>query len=104
MLTTLASELGDLLNSEIKGEWIAVLAIAGGLTIALLSTVAGTFKSVLATRAKEQSRREIAAYVAEGSITPDDAAKLLDAGRPVWERQMHASRGGCCGGNRTAKT
>ncbi len=32
------------------------------------------------TEAREETRREIAAYVAEGSISPDDAAKLMAAG------------------------
>jgi len=32
------------------------------------------------TQAREETRREIAAYVAEGSIAPDDAAKLMAAG------------------------
>lgn len=36
--------------------------------------------------AREESRREIAAYVAEGSMSPADAEKLLAADMPVWER------------------
>jgi hypothetical protein len=38
------------------------------------------------TREREESRREIAAYVAEGSITPEDAAKLLGAGGSIGQR------------------
>ena len=38
------------------------------------------------TRAREESRREIAAYVAEGTISPDDAAKLLAAGGSIGDR------------------
>ena len=99
-MLTLATDLTDLLNSEIKGEWIAVLAIGGGLTIALVSTLVGTLRSIVVARAREQSRREIAAYVAEGSMSPDDAARLLEAGRPAADRHAHAHRprGGCCGG------
>ncbi|MFG0241487.1 MAG: hypothetical protein ACF8R9_01745 [Phycisphaerales bacterium JB054] len=36
--------------------------------------------------AREESRREIAAYVAEGSMSPEDAEKLLAAGVPARER------------------
>lgn len=36
--------------------------------------------------AREESRREIAAYVAEGSMSPDDAEKLLAADKPLWEK------------------
>lgn len=32
------------------------------------------------TQAREETRREIAAYVAEGSISADDAAKLMAGG------------------------
>lgn len=32
------------------------------------------------TVAREETRRELAAYVAEGSISPDDAAKLMASG------------------------
>lgn len=37
------------------------------------------------TQAREETRREIAAYVAEGSISPDDAAKLLSVGAEGFE-------------------
>ncbi len=36
-------------------------------------------------RAKEASRRELAAYVAEGTIDPDKAVAMLNAGMPKWE-------------------
>lgn len=93
-MLTLASELSDILSTGIKGEWIAVLAIGGGLTVALVSTVFGTIQTILVARAREQSRREIAAYVAEGSMSPEDAARLIEAGRPA--KGAHA-RSGCCG-------
>lgn len=38
------------------------------------------------TREREQSRREIAAYVAEGSITPDDAVRLMAAGASLKDK------------------
>ena len=43
-------------------------------------------RKVAQTREREQSRREIAAYVAEGSISSADAARLLnDKGKSVGE-------------------
>lgn len=65
---------------------IPVLAIGGGLMVAVVSIVAGTIKSITRTRASEESRREIAAYVAEGSITPDDAQRIIEAGLPAGGR------------------
>ena len=36
---------------------------------------------VFVARGQEQTRRELAAYVAEGSLDPDQAVAMLDAGR-----------------------
>ncbi len=58
-----------------------VIALGGGFFIAALAILCGTISSVMRQRQREQSRREIAAYVAEGSITPEDGAKLIAAGK-----------------------
>ncbi len=60
----------------VVGGAIAIVAIVFG-------TVAGAMSSVVRSRERERSRREIAAYVAEGSIDPDKAAELLRAAPPV---------------------
>ncbi len=57
----------------VVGGAIAIVAIVFG-------TVAGAVSSVAKSRERERSRRELAAYVAEGSIDPDKAAELLRAG------------------------
>lgn len=62
-------------------EVIPIVAVSGGLAFAIIYVIISTISSTLKSRYREQSRREIAAYVAEGSISPDDAAKLLSAGR-----------------------
>lgn len=59
----------------------SLIAIGGGLSVVVIWIIAATVDSVLKTRAREAIRREIAAYVAEGSMTPDDGARLLEAGR-----------------------
>ena len=41
-------------------------------------------------KAREESRREIAAYVAEGTISPDDAVRLINAGEEVGENAKRA--------------
>lgn len=56
--------------------WIALC------TVAIVAILAGTLRSVLVARAREQSRREIAAYMAEGSISPDQGERLMAAGNP----------------------
>jgi len=67
--------------ADIPDEAVAIVAVGGGLIVALTWIIAATIDSVCKTRAREESRREIAAYVAEGTMSPDDAAKLIAAGR-----------------------
>lgn len=59
---------------------IPIIAIMGGVAVALVAIVTSAITKASQTRAREESRREIAAYVAEGSISPDEAAKILSAG------------------------
>lgn len=68
------------------GFFIPALAIGGGFFIAFISIVFGTVRSIFQTRAREMTKREIAAYIAEGSISPEDAEKIIKADMPVWER------------------
>jgi hypothetical protein len=63
-----------------QGEFVPVLAITLGATIGLVAIVSGAVGGIMKTRARETTRREIAAYVAEGSISPDDAVAMLNAG------------------------
>lgn len=54
------------------------LLIGGGIVlISLFKTVAGVIKSV----ARERTRREIAAFIAEGSMTPEQGERLMKAGQ-----------------------
>jgi hypothetical protein len=58
---------------------IPIVAIVGGLGIAALAIIGGLIKSNSQRRQFEESRREIAAYVAEGSMTPEEGERLLKA-------------------------
>ncbi|MBL0870572.1 MAG: hypothetical protein IBJ18_08360 [Phycisphaerales bacterium] len=55
------------------------IALVGGLLIAALGITVSFVRRVLKHRETEKTRREIAAYVAEGSIKPEDAVKLMQA-------------------------
>jgi len=61
-------------------EVIPVLASGGGMAIGVVGIVASNMRRASREREREQTRREIAAYVAEGSMTPEDGAKLIAAG------------------------
>ncbi len=58
-------------------ESVFKLAIMGG--VAATAIVGGITASILKTRARERSRREIAAYIAEGSMTAEQGEKLMRA-------------------------
>lgn len=64
--------------------WLVLGAIAG------ITIILGAFAEYMTartktrcrleqTRAREETRRELAAYVAEGSMTPEDAERILCA-------------------------
>jgi len=55
---------------------IPVLAFSGVILVVLIRSVAGVIASV----ARERTRREIAAFIAEGAMTPEQGEKLMKAG------------------------
>jgi hypothetical protein len=59
---------------------IPIIALGGGFLVALVAIITSAVQKIAQTKAREESRREIAAYVAEGTISPDDATKMLNAG------------------------
>jgi hypothetical protein len=67
-------------DSESLALAIPIIAVTGGLFVGMVSIIAKAIRRTAESRHREESRREIAAYVAEGSISPDDAYKLLSAG------------------------
>jgi hypothetical protein len=65
----------EIINKE---ELFFVLVIASSITIVSI------FKSITSTVARlahERTRREVAAYIAEGSMSPEQGERLLAAGR-----------------------
>lgn len=53
--------------------------------IAVIGIVTGSIKSIFKTAQTENTRREIAAYIAEGSMTPEQGERLLKAKAPSEE-------------------
>lgn len=66
------------LNSD---DIIQIIAIVGGLIIAAIAIITATIRHNAKVREREQTKRELSAYVAEGSMSAEDAEKLLKAGR-----------------------
>ncbi|MHC4100086.1 MAG: hypothetical protein ACYS15_02040 [Planctomycetota bacterium] len=55
-----------------------IFTIGGG--VGIIGIVAGSVTSIMVNRSREHTKREIAAYVAEGSLDPDKAVEMLKAG------------------------
>ena len=62
---------------------VAVMAIIFGVggVVAVIAIVFYTMQKITVTRQRETTKREVAAYVAEGSMTPEDAERIIKAGK-----------------------
>lgn len=72
--------------AESSGSTVAVAAVIVGPLIAVVAIVMGTIQRIETNKAREQTRREIAAYVAEGSMSPEEGRRLIEAGRKPGEK------------------
>jgi len=71
---TEATIIQQLLNEDVL---IPTMMMAGGVLIVLICSISSMVRSV----ARERSRREIAAFIAEGSLTPEQGERLMQAGK-----------------------
>jgi phage replication-related protein YjqB (UPF0714/DUF867 family) len=60
-----------------SGNLVWVMAIG----VAVVAIVCGTIRRTVSSLARERTRREIAAYIAEGSMTPEQGERLMAAGK-----------------------
>jgi hypothetical protein len=58
---------------------MAMITVGGLLVLGLVGILTSFVRNVYRTRAVEQTKREIAAYVAEGSMSPEDGERLIRA-------------------------
>ncbi len=58
-------------------SFIPYFVIGGGLLVGLTIAAIAIAAGILQSRDRERTRREIAAYLAEGSLTDDQAERLL---------------------------
>jgi len=69
------------------GMMIPIVAIVFGSGIWIISIVVDGVKEAKATKHREESRREIAAYIAEGSMTAEQGERLMKAGETLPEKK-----------------
>ena len=69
--------LGDF---QLNSDHVPLVIVFGvGGVLGLVGIVFGTICSVTSERQRQQTKREVAAYLAEGSITPEDAERIIRA-------------------------
>ncbi len=74
--------MGELVEAMVQrgmGFWL--LVGVGIVFVVLIRTTGNVIKSV----SRERTRREIAAYIAEGSMSPEQGERLMKAGRETLE-------------------
>jgi hypothetical protein len=64
----------------------ATIAVTGAFAVPVIAIIAGVLGSITKTRAREATKRELAAYIAEGSMRPEDAERILRSDMKKWER------------------
>ena len=70
----------DMFDSLDGGDIKTIVIFGVGGIIAVTAILASSIRAVVTTRAREATKREMAAYVAEGTVKPDDAVAMLKAG------------------------
>ena len=63
-----------------EGMVITLASILGGMAFTIAIVTISKRATLKQVREQEQTKREIAACVAEGSISPEEGARLIDAG------------------------
>lgn len=67
----------DFLEALVNGRnFVPFLIFSGVIIVVLVKTVG----SVVRSTSRERTRREIAAYIAEGTMTPEQGERLMRAG------------------------
>ena len=72
--STTVSEIISLLDGHMYVVVVAVICLA-----VLTNSLIRATTAIITTQAKERSRREIAAYIAEGTLTPEQGEQLMRA-------------------------
>ncbi len=78
ILADLDQIIHDLIRSPFSIPLAAIICGCGGWVICSISSA---ISKVFVARGQERTRRELAAYVAEGTLQPDQAIAMLNAGR-----------------------
>ena len=71
----------DVIHEIVADEDRLMLVV--GLCIACVWIVVGTIGKVCTNSTRERTKREIAAYIAEGSMSPEQGERIIKAGKKM---------------------
>ena len=74
-------EGSELIRALNDGPLFVIAIVMVAATAGIVITVISSMRSVAITRQREQTKREIAAYVSEGTIDPEQAVAMINAGK-----------------------
>lgn len=69
----------DAIVEAIGREWMISMIAA----VFIVGILGSTIREIVRVRSQERTRREIAAYIAEGSMTPEQGERLMKAKAPA---------------------
>jgi len=72
------NEISEALSRDVA-LLIPIIAIGGGFAVAIIAIIFGSIRRISVNNERQKSLREIAAYIAEGSMTPEQGERLLAA-------------------------
>lgn len=73
---------------ENSHDVVSIVLFTSWIPVAIVAIIADACVKASRYKARERSRQEIAAYIAEGSMTPAEGERLLNAGPKIvsWGR------------------
>ena len=78
----LLADLDQIIHDVVRTPFcVPLAAIVFGCAALMVCSIGCGVSKVLVGRGQEKTRRELAAYVAEGALDPDQAVAMLNAGR-----------------------
>lgn len=79
LCTTLAHDDASAIIDALGDNLVIAIVFGVGGVLGVMGILFGTISSTANRKEREKTKRELAAYVAEGSMTPQDAERILQA-------------------------
>jgi len=79
MDTLHALTLGQTLLAEVNQFTVAAVAVGGGMCVAIAGIVAYYTAETAKSKHRQETARDVAAFVAEGTMKPEEAERILNA-------------------------